>query len=536
MSIKVTEKAVRDLVRNLLESEMPAEGQETKLPMPYDGDVMSDLPIHADPVVGQEDLGPPVQNVNYIPKDHEEMNVAAEKLLADVPEDLIPPVFKQLRKIVDKAVRVAKKRAAGPEPNEIVSEGTNLLPLIELIAEQVMPYTVDIDAAKGVGYEQDFDQIKMKGEEEEEVEDEEVVAEPQKPAHPPGRKIYAVVPPKASTSSYVGQASAEEEEEVEIDPALAKMIDGAPRITPRERARQEKEKETAAAKSAEQSEVASELAEKAAAEKLELAKKLYSEDEALLSKLEALEDPVMLDSILSTDQVFEVEEEYSSTDTAQQIATGGARSFDDMSEEQRGRFAEILLDMQKSISNSAFRNIRDSGFMKFLHALSVGTEEFQDKVFAITQEPPTEAKTIQKFLLKSLPWSAEFKKEVKKAGALPEFDPEAAGDILKYLSQNSEGAKEGGSLLDDYTSLVHYYLAVKDNFPGAEKSMRKFHFNKENGKAALELAVKGMSDRGDRASYDMLVKTLGSKENKKEVTKQLGKDFQIPKFQESEEA
>ena len=134
MSIKVTEKAVRDLVRKLLESEMPAEGQETKIPLPYDGDVMSDLPIHADP-------GPPVQNVNNAPEDHEEMQVAAEKLLADVPEDLIPPVFKQLRKLVDKAVRVAKKRAAGPKPNEIVSEGANLLPLIELIVEQVMPYT-----------------------------------------------------------------------------------------------------------------------------------------------------------------------------------------------------------------------------------------------------------------------------------------------------------------------------------------------------------------------------------------------------------
>jgi len=532
MSIKVTEKAVRDLVRNLLESEMPAEGQETKLPMPYDGDVMSDLPIHADPVVGQEDLGPPVQNVNYIPKDHEEMNVAAEKLLADVPEDLIPPVFKQLRKIVDKAVRVAKKRAAGPEPNEIVSEGTNLLPLIELIAEQVMPYTVDIDAAKGVGYEQDFDQIKMKGEEEEEVEDEEVVAEPQKPAHPPGRKIYAVVPPKTDVS-YTGQVDDEEEE---IDPDLAKMIGDAPRISTRERERQRKEKEAQAARSAEQSKVASELAEKAAEEKLEIAKKLYADDEDLSSKLEKLEDPVMLDALLNTDQVFEVEEEYSSTDTAKTIAQGGARSFDEMSEEQRGKFAEILLDMQNSISKSAFRNIRDAGFMKFLHGLAMGADKFQEKVFALTQEIPSNALPIQKFLLKALPWSAEFKKEVKRAGGLPEFDPEAASDILKYLSQNEEGAKEGGSLLDDYTSLVHYYLAAQDGFPGAEKTMRKFHFNKANGQEALELAVKGMSSRGDKESYEILVKVLSGDENRKEVAKQLGKNFRIPKFESSQES
>jgi hypothetical protein len=236
----------------------------------------------------------------------------------------------------------------------------------------------------------------------------------------------------------------------------------------------------------------------------------------------------MLDTLLSPEQVFEVEEEFLNTSTAAELSRGGGRSFDEMSEEQRGNFAEILLDMQKSISNSAFRNIRDAGFMKFLHGLAVGPDQFQDKVFIITQEVPADALPIQKFLLKALPWSAEFKKEVKKAGGFPEFDPEAAGDILKYLSQNEQGAKEGGSLLDDYTSLVHYYLAAKDNFPGAEKSMRKFHFNKENGKEALELAVKGLSDRGDKETYNVLIKVLNSDMNRKEVEKQLGKGFQIP--------
>jgi hypothetical protein len=314
------------------------------------------------------------------------------------------------------------------------------------------------------------------------------------------------------------------------------MIGDAPRISTRERERQRKEKEAQAARSAEQSKVASELAEKAAEEKLEIAKKLYADDEDLSSKLEKLEDPVMLDSLLNTDQVFEVEEEYSSTDTAKTIAQGGARSFDEMSEEQRGKFAEILLDMQNSISNSAFRNIRDAGFMKFLHGLAMGADKFQEKVFALTQEIPSNALPIQKFLLKALPWSAEFKKEVKSSGGLPEFDPEAASDILKYLSQNEEGAKEGGSLLDDYTSLVHYYLAAQDGFPGAEKTMRKFHFNKANGQEALELAVKGMSSRGDKESYEILVKVLSSDENRKEVAKQLGKDFRIPKFESSQES
>ena len=118
---------------------------------------------------------------------------------------------------------------------------------------------------------------------------------------------------------------------------------------------------------------------------------------------------------------------------------------------------------------------------------------------------------------------------------MPELDPDAAADVLNYLRQSEEGAKEGGNLLDDYTSLVHYYLAVRDNFPGAEKSMRKFHFNKDNGKAALELAVKGLSDRGDKEGYDELVRILGGDANRKEVAKQLGKDFVVPKYQEPQE-
>ena len=67
---------------------------------------------------------------------------------------------------------------------------------------------------------------------------------------------------------------------------------------------------------------------------------------------------MMLDSLLTPEQVFEVEEEFISTGTASELSGGGAKSFSDMSDAQRGKFAEILLDMKKSISNSAFRNIK----------------------------------------------------------------------------------------------------------------------------------------------------------------------------------
>ena len=119
MSIKVTENAVRELVRNLLEQDIT--------PGPVDGAAMSQLPIEADPVIDQEDLGPPVQDRNYAPENHDELMVAVEKLLTDIPEDLIPVAFKAIRKLVDKALKIAKSRAE-MNPQDIVSEGVNILP------------------------------------------------------------------------------------------------------------------------------------------------------------------------------------------------------------------------------------------------------------------------------------------------------------------------------------------------------------------------------------------------------------------------
>lgn len=527
MSIKVTERAVRELVKSLLE-------QDVSAPV-IDGDATAHLPIEADPVVGQEDLGPPVQDVNYEPTDHDELMVASEKLLADVPDDLIPAVFKAIRKLVDKALRIAKERAE-MNPQDIVSEQTNILPLLEAIVEQMMPYTVDIDAAKGVGYEDpDLEKIKMRGEEEDEEEEEEVDEPVQKQApQPPGRKIYAVVPPKDKVTAYTGQVEDEEEEE-EPEADLAAMLGDQPRVSKAQREKQRKEREAQAKHSAEQSRVAVELTTKSDEEKVKIAKKLFSDDKELAAKIDALEDDRMLDTLLTPDQVIDVEEEFIKSDLGQELESLPTMTYKDMPEALRGKYAPIMLDVGKSISNSAFRNIRDAGFMKFLAGLAMGPDKFQEELISITQDAPEDAKPIQKFLLASLPWSAEFKKEVKKAGKMPELDPDAAADVLNYLRQSEEGAKEGGNLLDDYTSLVHYYLAVRNNFPGAEKSMRKFHFNKDNGKAALELAVKGLSDRGDKEGYDELVRILGGDANRKEVAKQLGKDFVVPKYQEPQE-
>lgn len=528
MSIKVTEKAVRELVRNLLEQDIN--------PRPVDGASIAQLPIEPDPVLSQEDLGPPVQDINYEPANHDELMNAVEILLADVPQNLVPAVFKAVRKLVDKALRLAQDRAE-QNPQDIVSEKVNVLPLLEAIVEQIMPYTVDIDAAKGVGYDDpDLEKIKMKGEEEDE-EDEDPVdsdapAEKPKAPQPPGRRIYAVVPPKSTAKSYSGQV---EDEEEKPDADLAAILGDQPNVSKAQREKARKEKEAQKKHSAEQSRVAVELTTKADTQKIQIAKKLFASDKDLVNKIDSLEDERMLDTLLTPDQVIDVEEEFIKSDLGQELESLPTLTYKDMPETLRGKYAPIMLDVGKSISNSAFRNIRDAGFMKFLAGVAMGPEQFQEELLSITQDVPQEAKPLQKFLLASLPWSAEFKKEVKKAGKMPELDPEAASDVLDYMRNSSEEGKEGGTLLDDYTSLVHYYLAVKNNFPGAESSMRKFHFNKENGKKALELAVQGLSDRGDKKGYDQLLAILSTDVNKKELRKQLGKDFSIPRFESPQE-
>ncbi len=570
MRVKVNDKALRGLIREILEdSEQELPGVTGELSGAYPEP--PDPPITADPVASFQDLGPDVEDPTYEPHTIEDLEVAVAKLVSRVGPTMIRPLYRGIRKAVmemgtptpspDEAMSTPDEPSQEEEEQEAeeievadseteekpsLSETKRLQILTGLIAEQgfnVLPQAVPMSPAAMKKGEDDpsLDRVKLSGEEEEEEEVEDVPQVRSKRApeapQPPGRRVYSVEPEKSGPVAYTGQADIEVEDEVEIDPDLAKMLGDQPRkMTARDREQARKSKEAEVQKSAEQSKVAAAMAEKAAEEKLKIAKLLYKDDKALSDKLDNLEDALMLDSLLTPDQVFEVEEEFISTGTASDLESGGGKSFSDMSEEQRGKFAEILLDMQKSISNSAFRNIRDAGFMKFLHGLTIGPEAFQDQVMLVTQNVPKDAAPIQKFLLKSLPWSSEFKKETKALGGLPEFDEEAAGDILKYLSQNDDGAKEGGSLLDDYTSLVHYYLASKSNFPGAEKSMRKFHFNKENGKQALALAVKGLSERGDKASYDMLVQILGSEENRKEVEKQLGKGFQVPPFSIAEES
>jgi len=563
MAVKITEKALRDFVKKMLIEQQRGDDSERE---PTDPPAVSnipfdqpDTPLEAQPHVTDTTLGPPIADPGYVPQNPEDLKASVQKMLDDVPESAIPTAYKIVRKSLDNLHSVLRQRATISPDVEVVlpgdefiadspltqeeepvvqmSEDAKIARLLGLIFEQGYnePGRVSIDSLKDVSTDDDPSaSAKLSGEEDEEVEDEEEIevrtSSQVDAPQPPGRRVYSVEPTKSGPASYTGQAD-EVEDEVEIDPDLAKLLGDQPRrMTARDREQARKAKEDAAQKSAEQSKVASAMAEKAAKEKLEIAKILYRDDKKLSAKLDALEDAMMLDSLLSPEQVFEVEEEFVGTDAAAEIKSGGARSFSDMSEEQRGKFAEILLDMQKSISNSAFRNIRDAGFMKFLHALTIGPDVFQDRVLSITQEVPADAAPIQKFLLKALPWSAEFKKEVKSAGSFPSFDEEAASDILKYLSQNEEGAKEGGSLLDDYTSLVHYYLAFKNNFPGSEKSMRKFHFNKDNGKDALTKAVDAMVDRDDRESYEVLRSVLAKEENKKEVEKQLGKGFLMPSF------
>jgi len=438
------------------------------------------------------------------------------------------------------------------EEKPSLSESKRLQILTGLIAEQgfnVLPQAVPMTPAAMKKGEDDprLARVKMSGEEDEEEEIEDIpqvrtkrdVEAPQ----PQGRRVYSVEPEKRGPSAYTGQADIEVEDETEIDPDLAKMLGDQPRkMTSRDREQARKEKEAQAQKSAEQSKVAAAMAEKAAEEKLKIAKLLYKDDKALSDKLDNLEDAMMLDSLLAPEQVFEVEEEFAATDTASEIKSGGARSFSDMSDAQRGKFAKILLGIENSMSMSAFRNIKDAGFMKFLHALTIGPDVFQDKILQITQDVPEDAAPIQKFLLKSLPWSAEFIKDVKSGERFLSFpeDPEAAADILEFLSQNPSKAKDpmpGQTLLDDYTSLVHHYVAFKDDFPGARKGgMRKFHFNAPTGKAALTKAVDAMVARGDRESYEVLRSVLGKEENKKELQKHVGKGFQIPPFADRKES
>ena len=173
MTVKITDKALREFIRNRLLEEAgddvatgdDAEAEEKdrpavssmamdKVDVPSE-DVDLEVPIEADPQVVDTELGPPVADPTFLPQSMEELTTSVEKLLNTVPENSIPTAYKIVKKTLDNLHDVLRQRGEFA-PTNMIGEATSVEKLLYLIVEQ--------------GYE--MSDPMMKGEEEEEEEEE----------------------------------------------------------------------------------------------------------------------------------------------------------------------------------------------------------------------------------------------------------------------------------------------------------------------------------------------------------------------------
>ena len=542
MAVKITEKALREFVKNMLLEEAGDDAPEEETNPPVVSSIpmdKPDTPLEADPQVIDNELGPPTADPSYIPDGMPELKSAIGKLLDDVPENSIGTAYKIVKKSLDNLHSVLRQRAelspgvpvvipGSFEPGDPIStdkisrelnlsESTNLEKLIFFISEAWSePRRVPMDnpLVKGVFDPRDLYADVEFGEEKDDEEEEEI--EEPSPSAPGQRRVVDAPGSDPAAAGY--EAEAEDEPPADLE----KMIGKQPTLSQAAKSREEQaEKERAQAEiSKEQGAVSQTLVDKGLQKRIELAKEMFpSKAPDIAIAIEKGED---LDWVLDFDQLEQVQQEYELTDEFAQSMEVGVIPFNKMSDAAKSKYADVFLGGGEPMKSSVFRNLQDSSFMKFMMGLAIGPDVFDEKFVEFIIQPPEDAKKIRSFLRKHT--------DVAKIMADP-----SPGGVEKVLDQLQLKASDEGheDLLAQYRHLVSLYLANDIDFPGARSS--KFHFNKNVGKEALEKAVEGLNRRHEKESYDNLVSLLNDPKNKKAVTGHLGKDWTVAAWKPKEE-
>ena len=132
MSIKITEKALREYVRSMLLEQNEEENSPQVAEVPLEN---PEVPVAVDSRVGGSDLGPPVADPAYVPESVDELKSSVGKLLDDVPERAVPTAYKVVKKTLGNLFSVLRQRAE-IMPLSTLKEHSNVEKLLLLISEQ----------------------------------------------------------------------------------------------------------------------------------------------------------------------------------------------------------------------------------------------------------------------------------------------------------------------------------------------------------------------------------------------------------------
>jgi hypothetical protein len=472
MTVKITDKALREFIRNRLleeagddaetgdDSQAEEEGRPAvsntamdKVDIPTE-DPDLEVPIEADPQVVDTNLGPPVADPMYLPQNMEELTVAVEKLLNDVPENSIPTAYKIVKKTLSNLHDVLRQRGEFA-PSNMIGEATSVEKLLYLIVEQ--------------GYE--MPDPMMKGEEEEEEEEE---VEVRAATYGDDRKVS---PPPTKEADPVDDKS-------QFDRFFKKKMEDMLALA---KARYPEKLQGVA----DWNSVDDNL------EPEEHLAVMDAYDDALGKKYPVLakasgrdfEPPVKATLVAAV-------EEFMKSDVAPSTEASDDVPADDKTDNRftrAGALEQIPLGKKSSQDQATKEAIR-----RELYRMSVGTKDYYQGLIDIFRKPDVVGdKKLQKALDVAL---SDFSEE--------ESAPESDSDYFLFITYVNQDLRPDPKVNYRNTVLARAaeHMMSQAGFAGSKGGAERPHINKDSTLANLASAVEGIKGRSDHADADRLDK------------------------------
>ena len=472
MTVKITDKALREFIRNRLleeagddaetgdDSQAEEEGRPAvsntamdKVDIPTE-DPDLEVPIEADPQVVDTNLGPPVADPMYLPQNMEELTVAVEKLLNDVPENSIPTAYKIVKKTLSNLHDVLRQRGEFA-PSNMIGEATSVEKLLYLIVEQ--------------GYE--MPDPMMKGEEEEEEEEE---VEVRAATYGDDRKVS---PPPTKEADPVDDKS-------QFDRFFKKKMEDMLALA---KARYPEKLQGVA----DWNSVDDNL------EPEEHLAVMDAYDDALGKKYPVLakasgrdfEPPVKATLVAAV-------EEFMKSDVAPSTEASDDVPADDKTDNRftrAGALEQIPLGKKSSQDQATKEAIR-----RELYRMSVGTKDYYQGLIDIFRKPDVVGdKKLQKALDVAL---SDFSEE--------ESAPESDSDYFLFITYVNQDLRPDPKVNYRNTVLARAaeHMMSQAGFAGSKGGAERPHINKDSTLANLKASIAGIKDRSDHADADRLEK------------------------------
>jgi hypothetical protein len=465
MTVKITDKALREFIRNKLLSEEAGDDAQAEEFNPSAVSAISmdkpETPIEAEVHVTNNELGPPIADPAYMPQNLDELKVAVGKILESVPENSIPTAYKIVKKTISNLHDALRQRSE-LTPSTAFSESRGIEKLLALIVEQ--------------GYE--MSDPLMRGEEKEEEEEE---VEVRSASYDNDREISAPEPKPTDPTEQKSQFNRFFKKKMEDMLALAKArhADKLQGIT-------------------DWNSVDTVLTPE---EHLEI---MDAYDASLSRKYPSLanasgkdfEPPVKATLVAAVEAFMKDQPVRAGTEISSEQDPDKAVSF----QSREDYLADVELGKKSSQDQAAKEGLR-----RFLFSMSVGIKDYYQGIIDIVKNPD---RVGDKTLVKSVNNALE--KFVELGEKKPETDQEYF-ELIAYMNADTE-PEEKKNLRTSVLARAAEHLMSDLGFAGSKGGASRPHINKDVTLNNLKSAIAGIKKRKDRKGaqdLDSLKDVLG---------------------------